>query len=321
MTVRAIRVERTGGPEVMQPADIDLEAPGPGQVRIRIAAVGVNFVDIYQREGRYQMTLPYVPGGEGSGEVVEVGPGVTEVRVGERVAWQQIPGSYAAEVVGPVAKLISVPDSVSDQVAGALLLQGITAHYLATASYPIRPGDAVLIHAGAGGVGLLFTQIAKILGATVITTASKEKQHLCVEAGADHVLDYDGFDVAVRDLTGGIGVPAVYDGVGKETFDRSIKCLRRRGTMVLFGAASGPVPPIDPMVLMRNGSLSLTRPTGGDFVADQAEFHSRAADLLGWIAAGRLVVRVGGAYPLEDAARAHEDLEARRTTGKLLLLP
>ncbi|SDP22006.1 NADPH2:quinone reductase [Nakamurella panacisegetis] len=322
MTV-AISVQRAGGPEVLQIAEVDLPAPGPGQALLEVAAAGVNFIDIYRRSGVYPVEYPYTPGHEGAGRVLAVGPGVTLVEVGDRVAWCDVPGSYAARTVGAVDRLIPVPDPVDDQQAAAFPLQGLTAHYLATDSYRIQPGDTVLIHAGAGGAGLLLTQIAKIKGATVITTVSTPaKAELSRRAGADHVLvGYDGFAGQVRDLTGGAGVQAVYDGVGKDTFDGSMDALARRGTLVLFGGSSGQVPPVDPQRLNRGGSLSLTRPTLGDFTATREELLARADDLLTWIADGRLHITVGATYPLADAGRAQEDLAARRTTGKLLLIP
>ena len=319
----AINVGQAGGPEVLQIAEVELPPPGPGQARLKVAAAGVNFIDIYRRSGVYPMQHPYTPGTEGAGQVLAVGPGVTQVAPGDRVAWSDIPGSYAAETVGDVEKLIPVPDGVDDQSAAAFPLQGLTAHYLATDSHRIAPGDTVLIHAGAGGAGLLLTQIAKIKGATVITTVSTPaKAELSAGAGADHVIvGYDGFTQKVRDLTGGIGVQAVYDGVGKDTFDGSMDAVARRGTLVLFGGSSGQVPPVDPQRLNRGGSLSLTRPTLVDFTVTREELLSRANDLLTWIADGRLHVTVGGTYPLAEAGRAHEDLAARRTTGKLLLIP
>ena len=320
---RAIRVAQAGGPEVLVPGEGPLPAPGPGEATVGISAAGVNFIDIYRRSGLYPMSFPYTPGIEGAGAVLAVGPDVTEVSVGDRVAWCDVAGSYAAATVGPVDKLIPVPDSVDDRQAAALPLQGITAHYLATDSYPIRPADTVLIHAGAGGAGLLLTQIAKIKGATVITTVSTDaKAALSAQAGADHVLvGYDGFAGLVRELTGGTGVQAVYDGVGRGTFEGSLDALARRGTMVLFGASSGPVPPMDPQRLNRGGSLSLTRPTMFDFVVTRDELLGRCADLFGWVSQGLLRVTVGASYPLEEAARAHRELAARETTGKLLLLP
>ncbi len=322
-TVPAIRVGEAGGPEVLVLGEETLPAPGPGEAVLKISAAGINFIDIYRRSGLYPIAHPYTPGIEGAGAVLAVGDGVTEFSVGDRVAWCDIPGSYAAATVGPADKLIPIPDDVDDLPAAALPLQGITAHYLATDSYPIAPGDTVLIHAGAGGVGLLLTQIAKIAGATVITTVSTpDKGELSSRAGADHVVvGYQGFAERVRALTDGRGVAAVYDGVGRDTFDGSLEALARRGTLVLFGGSSGPVPPVDPQRLNRGGSLSLTRPTMFDFIVTRDELLRRAADLFGWVADGRLQVTIGGTYPLAAAARAHEDLAARRTTGKLLLEP
>ncbi len=322
-TTRAIRVAEAGGPEVLVLGETTLAPPGPGEALLSIAAAGVNFIDIYRRSGVYPMSHPYTPGTEGAGAVLAVGDEVTDVVVGDRVAWADLPGSYAEAVVGAADKLIPVPGPVDDLQAAALPLQGITAHYLATDSYPIRPGDTVLIHAGAGGAGLLLTQIAKIKGATVITTVSTAtKGDISRAAGADHVLvGYDGFTEKVRALTGGRGVQAVYDGVGKDTFDGSLDSLARRGTMVLFGGASGPVPPFDPQRRNRGGSLSLTRPTMGDFVVTRQELLGRAADLFGWVADGRLRIGIGDTYPLAQAGTAHQDLAGRRTTGKLLLIP
>lgn len=319
----AIQVSAAGGPEVLVPASVEIAAPGPGEVLLEVAAAGVNFIDIYRRSGVYPMTYPYVPGSEGAGRVLAIGPDVVGIAVGDRVAWSDVPHSYASATVGAADRLIPVPDGVDDQQAAALPLQGLTAHYLATASYPIAPGDTVLIHAGAGGVGLLLTQIARILGAKVITTVSTDdKAALSRAAGAEEVLvGYADFPQRVRELTGGAGVQAVYDGVGLDTFDGSLDCLARRGSLVLFGGSSGQVPPFDPQRLNRGGSLSLTRPTLADFVVTRPELLGRAADLFGWVAQGRLEVRVGGSYPLADAGQAHEDLAARRTTGKLLLLP
>ena len=319
----AIQVSAAGGPEVLVPARIEIADPGPGEALLEVAAAGVNFIDIYRRSGVYPMSYPYVPGTEGAGRVLAVGDGVTSVAVGDRVAWSDVPQSYASATVGPADRLVPVPDGVDDRQAAALPLQGLTAHYLATASYPVAAGDTVLIHAGAGGVGLLLTQIARILGSRVITTVSTDdKAALSRAAGADEVLvGYQDFPRRVRELTGGAGVQAVYDGVGRDTFDGSLDSLARRGTLVLFGGSSGQVPPFDPQRLNRGGSLSLTRPTLGDFVVTRAELLERATDLFGWVADGRLTVRVGSTYPLADAGRAHDDLAGRRTTGKLLLLP
>jgi NADPH2:quinone reductase len=307
----------------LRPIEIELPEPGPGQALVTVAAAGVNFIDIYFRQGVYPRPLPFIPGSEGAGVVAAVGAGVTEVAIGDRVAWETVFGSYAGAVIAPVDHLLPVPDGVDLLVAAALPLQGMTAHYLATDVHSITPGETVLVHAGAGGVGLLLTQIAKIRGAQVVTTVSTpEKAGLSRAAGADEVVvGYDGFAERIRELTGGEGVPVVYDGVGKDTFDASLSCLRRRGIMVLFGASSGQVPPFDIQRLNRGGSLLLTRPTLGDFVVTRDEMVRRAGDLFGWIAEGRLDVRIGASYPLADAARAHEDLAARRTTGKLLLIP
>lgn len=319
---QVIQVTSTGGPEVLVPTEVRLADPGPGQVLIDVAAAGVNFIDIYQRQGVYQRDLPYVPGSEGAGRIAAVGPEVSGFGVGDRVAWESLPGSYAAQVVGPADRLIPVPDSISDVQAAAVPLQGLTAHYLARASCPIRSGDTVLIHAGAGGVGLLLTQIAKLLGARVFTTVSTpEKAQISRAAGADEVLEYSGFAAAAKDLTDGAGVAAVYDGVGKDTFDESLRALRVRGTMVLFGGASGQVPDFNLQRLAAGGSLTITRPTLVHFVAARAELLERAEELWGWIADGRLELSIGQTYPLAEAGRAHEDLAARRTSGKILLIP
>ena len=322
-TCTAIVVHEVGGPEVLTVSSTELSDPGPGEAMLQIVAVGVNFVDIYRRSGVYPTTHPYIPGTEGAGRVLAVGSGVTGLSVGDRVAWTDIPGSYASATLGRVSSLIPVPDAIDDQQAAALPVQGLTAHYLATSSYPIAAGDTVLIHAGAGGVGLVLTQIAKILGARVITTVSTTaKAAISDEAGADEVVvGYRDFADRVRQLTGGVGVQAVYDGVGKDTFDGSLASLARRGSLVLFGGASGQVPPFDPQRLNAGGSLTLTRPMLGDFVATRDELLDRAADLFGWMSQGRLQVTVGATYPLAEAGRAHADLAGRRTTGKLLLVP
>ena len=320
-TYQAIRVERTGGPEVLRPVTLD-EAPlGPGQARVRIAAAGVNFIDIYHRDGSYPRKLPFTAGLEGSGTVVEIADDVTEVAVGDRVAWENLPGSYAEQIVGEAAKLIPVPDGVDDEAAAAFPLQGLTVQYLTTASHPLQAGEDVLVHAGAGGVGQLLIQWATATGARVIATASTpEKRQLCTDAGAADVIVYEGFDEVARDLTGGDGVRVVYDGVGRDTFDRSMNALRIRGTMVLFGAASGQPAPVDPRRLAAK-SLFLTRPKLAAHGVTRDELLMRSADVLGRIATGQLALRIGARYPLAEAARAHEDLAARRTTGKLLLVP
>jgi NADPH2:quinone reductase len=307
-------------------AFVDVPEPRPkaGEALVRIGAIGVNFIDVYHRTGRYPGHLPFTPGMEAAGVVEAVGPDVTDLKPGDRVAFAQTLGGYAGYAVVPAAKLVPVPDGVDDQQAAAILLQGMTAHYLARSTYPVQPGDTVLVHAGAGGVGLLLTQIVKHLGGRVISTVStEEKAALSRQAGADHVIRYTetDFEAEVKRFTGGEGVHAVYDGVGKTTFDKSLNCLRPRGYLALFGASSGPVPPFDPLVLSGKGSLFLTRPTLGHYTLDRQELMGRASDLLGWLAAGVLKLRIEHTYPLAEAAQAHRDLEGRATTGKLLLLP
>jgi NADPH2:quinone reductase len=323
--MQAIVVERTGGPEVLQLRERPTPAPGPGELCVDVAASGVNFIDIYQRSGLYPMDLPFVAGSEGAGVVRVVGEGVTGVSVGDHVAWASVPGGgYAAQVVVPAARAVPVPDGLDDEAAAALMLQGMTAHYLCESTYPVQPGDDVLLYAAAGGVGLLLTQMCARKGARVIAaTSTEEKAELARQAGAEEVIDYTREDVVaqVRRLTDGEGVAVVYDGVGKATFEASLDSLRRRGMLVLFGASSGPVPPFDPQTLNAKGSLFLTRPTLGDHIVDREELTWRAGDVLGAAARGELSVRIGGRYPLAEAGRAHEDLAGRRTTGKLLLIP
>jgi NADPH:quinone reductase len=314
--VRAAVVTRFGGPEVLEVRDVPEPEAGSGQLLVATAAIGVNYRDIYEREGRYGGEAPLIAGVEGTGTVVE-GPSQ-----GDRVAWLAAPGSYAERVPVPAARAVPIPDGISSETAAAVLLQGVTAHYLASSVYPIGPGDDVLIHAAAGGVGLLLTQIAKKKGARVLaTTSGGEKAELARGAGADEVLGYEGFGKRVRELTGGKGVAVAYDGVGRATFDESLSSVRTRGTMVLFGAASGPVPPFDPMRLEHEGSLFLTRPAVRDYSAERDELLGRAADVFAWVADGSLDVRIGARYPLEEARQAQEDLAARKTTGKLLLIP
>jgi NADPH:quinone reductase len=314
--LRAALVTRFGGPEVLEVQEVpEPEAEGDALL-VATEAIGVNFRDVYEREGRYGGEAPLVAGIEGAGTVVS-GP-----MEGERVGWVAAPGSYAERVLVPADRAVPLPDGVSGELAAAVLLQGITAQYLATSVYPVRSGDDVLIHAAAGGVGLLLTQIAKMKGARVIaTTSGGEKAELARGAGADDVIGYEGFGERVRELTGGEGVAVVYDGVGQATFDESLASVRARGTMVLFGAASGPVPPFDPMRLEHEGSLFLTRPGLRNYTAEREELLARAAEVFGWVADGTLDVRIGGRYPLEQARQAQQDLTARRTTGKLVLLP
>jgi NADPH:quinone reductase len=323
--VRAVVVEQTGGPEVLRLRDVDAPEPQPGQVLVDVSAAGVNFIDVYQRTGGYPKDLPFVVGSEGAGTVAALGPGVSGVSVGDRVAWAMVDDAgYAEQVVVPADRAVPVPDGVGLDTAAALMLQGMTAQYLCESTYPARSGETALLHAAAGGVGLLLTQMLAAKGVRVLaTTSTEEKAELARGAGAAEVIRYTEVDVAeeVRRLTDGRGVDVVYDGVGRSTFDAGLDCLVTRGMMVLFGASSGPVPPLDPQVLNRKGSLFLTRPTLAHYIATREELLERAGSVLGRVAEGTLDVRVGGRYPLEQAGRAHEDLEARRTTGKLLVVP
>ncbi|MFC8382801.1 quinone oxidoreductase family protein [Nocardia sp. NPDC057272] len=321
--MRAIQVSEHGGPEVLQYVELADPQAGPGQLLVETQGVGVNYIDIYFRTGQYPQATPYIPGSEGTGIVVAIGSDVTEFAVGDRVAWASAPGSYADLVAVDEAVAVKVPDDVEPAVAAAALLQGMTAHYLTESVFSPEPGDPVLIHAGAGGVGLLLTQMAVARGARVITTVSTDaKEKLSREAGATDVLRYgDDLAARVRDLTDGIGVAAVYDGVGASTFEASLAALRIRGTLALFGAASGAVPPFDPQRLNPAGSLWLTRPSLGAYTRDRTEFLWRATDVFDWIAAGTLNLRIGATYPLADAAQAQRDLAARKTTGSIVLLP
>jgi NADPH:quinone reductase len=322
--MKAIQILKTGGPEVLTLCDLPTPTPGKGEALLRIEASGVNFIDTYFREGRYPATLPYVLGQEAAGTVVAIGSDVTSVKAGDRVAWCGIPGTYAEFAVAPADRLVAIPAGVSSDQAAAAILQGMTAHYLAHSAYKIQSGDEVLIHAGAGGTGLLLTQIAKSLGARVFTTVStEEKAVLSKAAGADEVILYTQTDFAaeVKKLTAGRGLPVVYDSVGKSTFEQSLASLRRRGMLVLFGGASGAVPPFDLIRLSTMGSLYITRPTLKDYVATRADLMARAADVFNGIAVGTLKLRSEHTYPLADAAQAQRDLESRKTTGKLLLIP
>jgi NADPH2:quinone reductase len=322
--IAAIVVRATGGPEVLTLDEIEAPTPAANELVVTVGAAGVNYIDTYHRNGMYQKDLPFVPGNEGAGTVVSVGADVTGFAEGDHVAWADVAGSCAQQVAVPARSAFKVPDGVEDETAAAAMLQGLTAHYLVTSTYSVKPGDTVLVHAAAGGVGLLLTQLAKSRGGKVIGTVSTpEKEALAREAGADEVIRYTETDFAdaVADLTGGVGVAAVYDGVGKTTFDKSMACLARRGTLALFGASSGPVPPVDPQRLNAAGSVFLTRPTLAHHIATPDEFQWRCDELFSAISGGRISVRIGGRYPLADARKAHEDLEGRRTTGKLLLLP
>ncbi|MFD3460337.1 quinone oxidoreductase family protein [Nocardia fluminea] len=321
--MRAIEVSEHGGPEVLRYVEVADPQAGPGQLLVETQGVGVNYIDIYFRTGQYPQATPYLPGSEGTGVVVAIGSDVTEFSVGDRVAWASAPGSYAELVAVDEAVAVKVPDDVEPTVAAAALLQGMTAHYLTESVFSPERGDPVLVHAGAGGVGLLLTQMAVAKGARVITTVSTDaKEKLSREAGATDVLRYgDDLAARVRDLTDGIGVAAVYDGVGASTFEASLAALRIRGTLALFGAASGAVPPFDPQRLNPAGSLWLTRPSLGAYTRDRIEFLWRATDVFDWIAAGTLNLRIGATYPLADAAQAQRDLAARKTTGSIVLLP
>lgn len=322
--MRAVQVREPGGPQALTVVEIPEAEPGPGQVRIRVAAAGVNFIDVYHRTGAYPLALPFVPGLEAAGTVEAVGPEVTAFAVGDRVAHGFAPGAYAQTQVVDAAKLVALPDAVALETAAALMLQGMTAHYLVASTFPLAQGQTALVHAAAGGVGLLLTQLAVLRGARVLATTSTEaKAELARGAGADAVIRYDEVDVAdaVAELTDGAGVDVVYDSVGRATFDASLASLRPRGMLVLFGQSSGPVEPVDPQRLNAGGSLFLTRPTIAHYLQTRAELTWRAGELLELVAQGRLDVRIGETHPLEEAPTAHARLEARATTGKVLLLP
>lgn len=320
----ALRIHAHGGPENIVAEDIPVPAPGPGELRIRVAAAGINYIDTYKRGGLYPVPLPHTLGQEAAGTVTAVGPGVIGFAVGDRVASAAAIGAYAAEALLPAAQTVPVPAGVTLEQAAAVLLQGLTAHYLAVDTFPLGPGHSALVHAAAGGVGLLLVQIAKRRGARVIATVGTEaKAALAREAGADEVCVYsrDNFTAAARTFTGGRGVDVVYDGVGKATFEGSLDSLRPRGVMVSFGNASGPVAPFAPLLLSQKGSLFFTRPTLAHYTRTSEELRARTNDLFGWIAAGQLKVRVGATYPLSAAAEAQRALESRATTGKVLLVP
>ncbi|MBN9102518.1 MAG: quinone oxidoreductase [Pseudonocardia sp.] len=336
--MRAIQITEAGGPDVLTPVDIPEPEAGPGELLVEVAAAGVNYIDTYQREGIYPMSLPYVPGLEGAGRVLAVGPDVTEFAVGDRVAWSETLGTYAERVAVPAAKAVPVPDGVSDEAAVGALLQGMTAHFLVHDTFPVAEGETVLLHAAAGGVGLLLTQMLTARGVRVIATVSTaEKAALARGSGAAEVINYSEVGsadsasakesasarvaAAVRALTDDEGVAVVFDSVGRTTFDASLASLRRRGALVLFGAASGPVPPVDPQRLNAAGSIFFVRPKLFDFVVTREELTTRAAAVYAAVADGTLDVRIGHRYPLAEARTAHEDLQGRRTTGKVLLVP
>lgn len=323
--MKAIRVYKTGGPEVLKYEEAPEPRPGPGEAVVKIEAVGVNFIDVYFRTGLYKApSFPHTPGMEAAGTVAAVGGGVTEVAVGDRVAYAMQAGAYAEYAAVPAWKLVKLPEGVDAGQGAAVMLQGMTAHYLARSTFPLKPGHTALVHAGAGGVGLLLTQIARKLGAAVITTVgTEEKAQLSRAAGAGEAILYSMLDLEkeVKRLTGGKGVDVVYDSVGADTFERSMNCLKPRGYLVLYGQSSGPVPPIDPQILSAKGSVFLTRPTLASYAADRQELLWRAGELFGWLAAGELKLRIEHSFPLSEAAKAQEALEGRKTTGKVLLIP
>ena len=319
--MRAIQVTEHGGPEVLKLIDAPPPEVGDGQLVVAIAAAGLNYIDTYQRSGSYPIDTPFILGQEGAGTVRAIGDGVDGFSLGDRVAWKNCLGSYAETVAIPATEAVPVPDGVEDELAAAAMLQGLTAHYLATSTYPVQDGDWVVVHAGAGGVGQLLIQIVKLRGGHVLaTTSTKEKAVLASAAGADMVVGYDEMPGAAKEVTGGVGVAAVYDGVGASTFDDGLAALRIRGTMALFGAASGPVPSIDPQRLNSSGGLFLTRPSLVHYTRDRDELTSRSDEIFGWIADGSLRVQIGHRYPLAEAAQAHRDLEGRKTTAKVLLI-
>jgi NADPH:quinone reductase len=323
--MRALLVTANGGPEVLDVREVPAPEPGPGQALVEVAAAGVNFIDVYLRTGVYPSQPPFVPGVEAAGRVVAVGEGVTGFAPGERVGWASAPGAHAQLAAVPVATLVRLPAEVSDSDAAAVLLQGMTAHYLTTSTYPVREGDWALVHAAAGGMGLLLTQLVTRRGGRVVGTVSTaEKEKLARDNGAEQVIRYTevaDLAAAVREVTGGAGVAVAYDGVGAATFDASLGSLRRRGMLALYGAASGPVPPVDLQRLNAAGSVFVTRPTLAHHTEDPAELAWRAREVLGWVADGSLSVHIDRAYPLAEAAQAYRALESRQTTGKLLLIP
>jgi NADPH:quinone reductase len=325
--MRAIVVSQSGGPEVLQLSDVTEPVPGPGELLVKVGAAGVNFIETYQRSGLYAMNLPFTPGAEAAGHVLAVGEGVTDFRPGDRVATVDARGSYAEQAIVPAERAVTVPDGVDIETAAAVMLQGMTAHYLTQSTYPVKAGETALVHAAAGGMGLLLTQLVKAAGGKVIGTVSSDaKAKLATDAGADEVIRYDqvaGEELAaeVRRRNGGQGVHVAYDGVGKDTFESSLGALRVRGMLVSFGNASGPVPAFAPLRLSAAGSLFLTRPTLGSYIVARQELEWRADDLFRWIQDGSLNVRIGAKFPLGQAGEAHEELESRRTTGKLLLVP
>jgi NADPH2:quinone reductase len=322
--MKAIVVSQTGGPEVLEYKDVPKPELKANEALVEVKAIGLNFIDVYFREGRYPSKLPFTPGQEASGIVREVGADVKNVKSGDRVAYSGQQGSYAEFTSVAADRLVKVPDSISFEQAAALMLQGMTAHYLVKSTYPVKAGETALIHAAAGGVGQLLVQMAKNIGATVIATAgTNEKMEIAKHRGADHVINYatQDFEAETKRLTSGKGVHVVYDGVGKATFDKGLDTLRPRGYMVLFGGSSGAVPPFDLIKLSQKGSLFITRPTLGHYIATREELEWRAGEVMEWVGSGKLEISIGHTYKLSEAAKAHQDLEARRTTGKVLLIP
>ena len=322
--MKAVRVHEFGGPEAMRYEEVPTPSPGEGQVLVKLAASGLNFIDVYQRTGLYPNTLPYTLGLEGSGIVAGVGNGVGTLKEGDSVTWTGVPGAYADYAVVPEQRLVRMPEGLDVKVGAAAMLQGMTSHYLITTTYPLKSGDTCLIHAAAGGVGLLLAQMAKQCGARVFGTVStEEKAALARDAGADEVILYtqQDFEAEVKRLTDGKGLQVVYDSVGKTTFDKSLNCLAPLGYMVLYGASSGPVPPFDAAVLNAKGSLFLTRPSLFHYIADRSSLEKRAGDVLRWVAEGSLKLRTEHEFALSDVAEAHRSLEGRKTTGKVLLIP
>jgi len=322
--MRAIQVSKVGGPEVLTLVDLPVPTPKANEAVVQIKAAGVNFIDVYFREGRYPAQLPFINGQEAAGIVTEIGSNVENLRPGDRVAYTGVTGSYAEYAAVPAERLIQIPDEIDFHQAAAAMLQGMTAHYLTHSTYPIQRGDTVLVHAAAGGVGLLLVQMARELGARVIGTAgNRDKVQLAREAGADEVINYseEDFETETKRMTDGAGVHAVYDGVGKSTFERDLNVLRRRGYLVLFGGASGPVPPFDLIQLSQKGSLYVTRPSLHHYIHTRAELEQRAGEVMRMIITGKLRLRLHAKYPLAEAQRAHRELESRKTSGKLLLIP
>jgi len=321
---KAVRFHKQGGPEVLQYEDIPVGDPGPGQARVRHTAIGVNFVDTYQRSGLYPMQLPQVAGNEGAGVVEAVGPNVTDLKKGDRVAYTGLPGSYCEARVVPADRLVKIPEGITDEQAASMMLKGLTVHYLIHSTYPVKRGDTVLWHAAAGGVGLIACQWLKTLGVTVIgTVGSEEKAQLARAHGADQVINYgkENFAERVGAITGGKKLPVVYDAVGKTTWDGSLDCLRPRGLMVSFGNASGPVPPVNLGILSTKGSLYVTRPTLATHIASRADLLERASSLFGVVKSGKVKIETTGRYKLAEAQQAHRDLEGRKTTGSIILVP